>query len=107
MCTPNPANPDLAWRMCMYGRYTRQVYERPIPARLQERAFAREGLRVAEAFTFHHRIPGGRAMPRLLRRIVMGVLGRVSRLLHAPLGFYQFYCLTKGDPRRGGKARFP
>jgi SAM-dependent methyltransferase len=105
--TPNTLNPDMIWSFLVYGRYTRQVYERPIPHRRLAQAFAREGLHVAESFSFHHRPPCGRAMPAALYNWLMNIQQRTSQLLRIPLGLYLFFSLTKGRPGqdRDGRTR--
>lgn len=94
--TPNPLNPDVVYGFIAHGRYTRQPYERPIAHRRLTLAFEREGLRVAEFFSFYHRPPLGRGMPRALHDWLMGIQRRVSQLLDVPLGLYLFFSLTKG-----------
>jgi SAM-dependent methyltransferase len=92
---PNPLNPDVIYSFFVRGRYTRQPYEWPISRLRFERGAGRAGLRVEEFFSYYHRPPLGRGLPRALHNGLMRVQGLASRLSGVPLGLYQFFSLRK------------
>ena len=93
--TPNKLNPDMLLRTIFRGKYTDQIYDKPIHYKELTELFVKNGLEIKEFFSFFFFPPGGESFSPGLRESAMVALEWVSRFVKVPLGLYLFFTLHK------------
>lgn len=93
--TPNRINPDMIWRILVYGKYTLQVFDKPILHTLLKKSFKQEGFVIEEFFSFFFLPIWGEKMPRFLKVPLMKFQEFISKITGIPLGLYLFFRLKK------------
>ena len=93
--TPNRLNPDILYRTWRRGKYTDQIFDKPIHYRRLFDEFRKNGLEIEEFLSFFYLPPFGESLPRVVRVPLMHVQQYLSRIIDKPLGLYLFFCLRK------------
>lgn len=93
--TPNKMNPDMLYRTWRKGKYTNQIFDKPVHYRRLFAEFRKNRLEIEEFFSFFYLPPFGESLPRLIRLPLMRVQEHLSRFIGKPLGLYLFFSLRK------------
>ncbi len=93
--TPNKMNPDMIWQTFWKGKYTSQVYDKPIYYRKLLRECTKSNLLILESYSFFFLPIGGSSLPNYILEPLMKLQKFISRITSLPLGLYLFIVAQK------------
>jgi len=93
--TPNRINPDMIWRILVYGKYTPQIFDKPIFYKKLKKSFIQNGFTIKVFKTFFFLPIWGESMPKFLKIPLMKIQEIISKITDIPLGLYLFFRLKK------------
>lgn len=93
--TPNAINPDMVFKTFTKGKYTNQIYDRPIKYKELIRVFSSEGLILKDFQSFYYLPLLGEYLPKKLLPILFKIQKLISLKIGIPLGLYLFFLLQK------------
>ena len=92
---PNKFNPDMMLKTYLEGKYTKQIYDKPIEYYELIREFKNNNLRVDTFFSFWFFPTNGDSLGEIELKKQMSLLESLSNKYKKPLGLYLFFKLRK------------